>query len=300
MELRHLDTLLAVTREGSFTAAADSMRTVQSNVSEQIRQLEHELGAELVVRGRKGARLTDCGSVVVERARRIRRELDAMRADLSMLRGLAAGSASLGVVGTASRWLVPALVVELRDRASGVRLRISEAASERLSAEVLDHQLAQAVVTEPVLDARLAVEHLLEEPLVGLAPASAKLPAEPVSLEVLTAMPLVLPPRENPLRTEVETAIADAGLTTSVPIEVEGVRLIVELVAAGAGASVLPETAVPASSDIRRFEIAGLPPRRLALITGRDTHLSLADRSVREAVRRLVASQREVGVAREP
>lgn len=298
MELRHLETLLAVTREGSFTAAADSLRTVQSNVSAQVRQLEQDLGARLVVRGRRGASLTDCGAVVVERARRIRRELDAMRADLSMLQGLEAGSATFGIVGTASRWMVPAIVADLRARASGVRLRMHEGASERLSAEVLDHELAQAVVTEPVLDARLMVEHLLEETLVGLAPASARLPEEPVSLEALAAMPLVLPPAENPLRIEVETAAAAAGLTLRVPVEVEGVRLIADLVAAGAGASVLPETAVPVSPELRRFTISGLPPRRLALITARDTYLSLADRAVRASVLELVAGHRQGVVPR--
>ena len=48
MELRHLDTLLAIAEEGSFTAAADALATVQSNVSLQVRQLEEELGAELL------------------------------------------------------------------------------------------------------------------------------------------------------------------------------------------------------------------------------------------------------------
>ncbi|HEX2737039.1 MAG TPA: LysR family transcriptional regulator, partial [Acidimicrobiia bacterium] len=48
MELRHLDALLAITDEGSFTAAAAALATVQSNVSEQVRQLEQELGASLL------------------------------------------------------------------------------------------------------------------------------------------------------------------------------------------------------------------------------------------------------------
>src|SRR5262245_2620898 len=68
MELRHLDAVLAVAEEGSFTAAADLLATVQSNVSEQVRQLEAELGAELFVRSRRGARPTDRGEVVLERA----------------------------------------------------------------------------------------------------------------------------------------------------------------------------------------------------------------------------------------
>lgn len=299
MELRHLDTLLAIAEEGSFTAAADALNTVQSNVSEQIRQLEEQLGVTLLTRSRRGATPTECGEVVLERARRIRRELQAMRADLSMLQGLEAGSASIGVVGTASRWLVPALVADLRDQASGIRLRVSEGASERLASDVVDHELAQAVVTEPVLDRRLVVEHLMEEALVVLAREDAPLPEEPIDVGVLATLSLVLPPAGNPLRLEVEAAAAAQGFTLHVPIEVEGIRLIAELVAAGGGASVLPETAVPPVLEgLRTLRIAGMPPRRLALITAHDAHLSLADRAVREGVLRLVAGQeRGAGVA---
>ncbi|HUV10473.1 MAG TPA: LysR family transcriptional regulator, partial [Acidimicrobiia bacterium] len=155
MELRHLDALLAIDEEGSFTAAADALATVQSNVSEQVRQLESELGAELLVRSRRGARPTECGQVVLDRARRIRRELESMRADLAAVLGLEIGDATFGIVGTASRWVVPALVAELRQRAPGIHLRIQEAASERLVQEVADGDLAQAVVTEPVTNPRV-------------------------------------------------------------------------------------------------------------------------------------------------
>jgi DNA-binding transcriptional LysR family regulator len=289
MELRHLDALLAITEEGSFTAAADALATVQSNVSAQVRQLEDELGASLLTRGRRGATPTECGAVVVERARRIRHELEAMRADLSMLQGLRAGYASLGVVGTASRWIIPALVADLRVHAPGVRLRVNEGASERLSREVLAQELAQAIVTEPVTDKRLKVEHLLEEELVGIAPLGTLLPSEPVPLSVLSELQVVLPPANNPLRTEVEAAAAAQGVTFEVPVEVEGVRLIADLVAAGGGVSVLPETAVPPEiTGIQMFALADLPPRRLALVTARDAQLSLADSAVRERVVLLV------------
>jgi DNA-binding transcriptional LysR family regulator len=290
MELRHLDTLLAIDEEGSFTAAADALNTVQSNVSEQVRQLEQELGVSLLVRSRRGASPTECGLALLDRARRIRRELDALRDDLSMLRGLEAGNASLGVVGTASRWLVPALVADLRERARGVKLRVNEGASERLFTEVLGQEIAQAVVTEPVFDKRLVVEHLLEEALVGLVPADIRLPASPVTLAALAEHPLVLPPANNPLRISVEMVARDQGVTLDVRVEVEGIRLIADLVAAGGSVSVLPETAIPPEvAGLRTFPIAAMPPRQLALVTARDAHLSLADRAVRESVLRLVA-----------
>jgi DNA-binding transcriptional LysR family regulator len=293
MELRHLETLLAIDQEGSFTAAADALNTVQSNVSDQIRQLERELGVPLLVRGRRGAEPTEFGAVVLDRARRVQRELEAMRADLSMLQGLEAGHARLGVVGTASRWLMPALVADLRLRAPGVRLRVNEGASERLWAEVLEGELAQAVVTEPVDDRRLTVEHLLDEALVGLVHADVHLPHEPVPLANLAGLPLVLPPEQNPLRIEVEGAAAAQGLTLHVAIEVEGIRLIADIVAAGEYASILPETALPPDlGALRAVTIARMPPRRLAIVNARDAQLSLADQAVRESIARLVARHR--------
>jgi len=292
MELRHLDALLAISEAGSFSAAAEALHTVQSNVSEQIRQLERELGVPVLVRGRRGAFPTEFGRVVLERARRVRGELEAMRADLSLLQGLEAGHASLGVVGTASRWLVPALVSELRRRAPGVHLRINEGASDRLVAEVVAHEITMAVVTEPVVDPRLTVEHLLEEELVGLVPSGMQLDAEPVPLSTMAEMSLILPPVGNPFRLEIEEAARDHGVALDVPVEVEGTRLIADLVAAGRGASILPETAVrPGLPGLRRVAIAGLPPRRLALVTARQAYLSLADRAVADAVRQLTTAR---------
>jgi LysR family hydrogen peroxide-inducible transcriptional activator len=292
VELRHLETLLAIADEGSFTAAADALNTVQSNVSEQVRQLEEELGVPVLVRGRRGAEPTEFGAVVLERTRRIERELEAMRADLSMIQGLEAGHARLGVVGTASRWLVPSLVADLRTRAPGVRLRVNEGASERLFSEVLEGELAQAIVTEPVIDRRLSLEHLLSEANVGIVATDVELPPDPVPLEALAAMPLVLPPERNPLRMEVETVAAAQGLPLHVAVEIEGIRLIGDLVAAGTYASILPETAIPPElHNVRIVTIDGMPPRRLGIVHARDAQLSMADQAVRDGVYRIVGSR---------
>lgn len=291
MELRHLETLLAIADEGSFTAAADVLATVQSNVSEQIRQLESELGTRLLVRGRRGAEATESGEVVLERARRIRREVEAMRTDLAMLQGLEIGESSFGIVGTASRWVVPRLVAELRERAPGIRLRVNEASSERLMSDVLAGDLAQAVVTEPVNDRRLLVETILEEALVAVVPRDAQMPPPPVPLASLVPLGLVAPPPENPLRYEVEAVAAQQGIVLPINVEVEGIRLVADLVAAGAGGSVLPETAVPADLDVQMLPIAGMPPRRLAIVNARDAQLSFADGAVRETVLAVVADR---------
>jgi DNA-binding transcriptional LysR family regulator len=289
VDIRQLEALLAVSEEGSFTAAADRLHTVQSNVSEHVRQLEADLGVQLIVRDRRGAVPTEFGVKVLERARAIRSELDALHRDLSMLQGLQTGHATLGVVGTVSPWLVPPLVAEIARVAPGVSLRLTEGASERLAVEVAERELAFAVVTEPVTDTRLVVEHLRDEALVGLLPADLDLGVpEPVPLAALAQHGLILPPVGNPLRDEVDIAAQAEHVSLHVPIEVEGIRLIGDLVAAGAGLSIVPEAAIAAHAAVRQVAIAHMPPRRLALVRARGAQLTLADQAVHDVVARLV------------
>lgn len=287
MDIRQLDALLAVVETGSFTAAADRLHTVQSNVSEHVRQLEAELGLQLLVRGRRGTVPTEFGTRVAERARAVRSELDALHQDLSMLQGLEAGHATLGVVGTVARWLVPPVVAEMQRVAPGVSLRLTEGPSERLALEVAERQLSCAVVTEPVSESRLIVEHLRDEAIVALVPRDLVLD-EPIPLATLARFPLLLPPTGNPLRDEVEIAARSEDVRLRVPVEVEGIRLIGDLVAAGAGVSIVPETAIPTDAVLRSVPIQRMPMRRLALVRARGVQLSLAEQAVYDAVGALV------------
>src|SRR5438309_2203812 len=90
MDLRQLAALVAVAEHGTFSAAADALHTVQSNVSTHVARLERELGTTLV--DRSAGRLTEEGELVVARARRIQAELDALATDVASLRHEVAGT----------------------------------------------------------------------------------------------------------------------------------------------------------------------------------------------------------------
>jgi DNA-binding transcriptional LysR family regulator len=103
----------------------------------------------------------------------------------------------------------------------------------------------------------------------------------------------VLPPASNPLRIEIEQVARARDVQLHVAVEVEGIRLIADLVAANAGVAILPETAIPPElTTVRIFTIADFPPRRLALVSQKASPLSLADQAVRETVLRIVADAR--------
>ena len=90
--------------------------------------------------------------------------------------------------------------------------------------------------------------------------------------------------------------ISKLKLPVNVPIEVEGVRLIGDLVAANAGISILPETSFDFETPgLRTLPIEGLPLRRLVLVTLRDTQLSAADLAVREHILEIVSLRANAG-----
>src|SRR5580700_1964008 len=108
MEMRQLNALVAIADTGSFSAAATFLDTVQSNVSAHVKRLEAELGTTLV--DRASCTLTSSGDIVVARARRAQRELEALRADVLALRHDVIGTVRIGIIGTTARWLVPQLL----------------------------------------------------------------------------------------------------------------------------------------------------------------------------------------------
>src|SRR5260221_13660902 len=97
MDLRQLAALVAVAETGTFSAAADVLHTVQSNVSTHIARLERELGVTLV--DRAAGHLTEEGVVVLARARRVQAELEALAADVASLRDEVVGRGRRGVIG---------------------------------------------------------------------------------------------------------------------------------------------------------------------------------------------------------
>ena len=130
MEIRHLQALVGIAEHGSFSAAAEALGTVQSNVSAHVARLEKELGAPLV--DRAAGRLTEEGEIVVARARRMLVELSALVADVAAMRREVVGTVRCGMIGTTGRWLVPRLFALVRERHPMVRMTVADGTSASL------------------------------------------------------------------------------------------------------------------------------------------------------------------------
>lgn len=266
MDLKHLQALVGIADTGSFSAAALSIGTVQSNISAHVARLERELDVQLV--DRASGRLTEEGDVVVARARRVMLEIEAMVADVTALREEIVGTVRLGMIGTTGRWLVPQLFDLLRVRHPHIHLNVAEGSSVQLEQQLASGQLDLAVVTLPLSGDEVLAAQLFDEDLMVVLPRDHPLGRETsIDLEDLAELELLLPAPGTALRAEIDGATIPARIKLTPAMELDGVRLVASLAFDGYGPAILPATAVP--GHLRgRFSVVpvvGLPRRRVGV-----------------------------------
>lgn len=289
MDLRQLQTLLAVVDHGGFTAAARALHTVQSNVSAHIARLEKELGATLI--DRASGEPTPEGTVVVERARRIQLELGALSADVASLRAEVTGAVRIGLIGTTARWLVPHLIGAMHERYPRVRVEVHDATTASLLLQLDSGTVDMAVLTLPVHDPEVETRTLfIEDRLVAMPSDHQLATLDRVTIADLVGVPLIIEPRGRPFRDQLEALFAERGWTLAVKAEVDGTRLVASLAFEGFGVAILPASAVSNRPDLgwRTAPIDDLPGRAVGLGLRRHGLLSAPARAMREVLRDVI------------
>jgi DNA-binding transcriptional LysR family regulator len=267
MELRHLQALTAISDHGTFSAAAEHLGTVQSNVSAHVARLERELGAPMI--DRADGKLTEEGLAVVARARRVLSEIDALVADVAACKDEVAGTVRVGMIGTTARWLVPRLMDAARQRHPKLRLVVVEGNTTGLEPQLAAGQLDLAVLNLPVPGRDLVARPLFEEDLL-LVVAEDHPMAEVtrrLTVEDLAELELLLPLPGTAFRDELDAAVRPLGITLLPAAEIDGLRLIASLTFEGYGAAILPATAIPAllRDRVRTLSVEGLPRRKVGV-----------------------------------
>jgi DNA-binding transcriptional LysR family regulator len=272
VDIKHLQALLGIADHGSFSAAAEAIGTVQSNVSAHVARLERELDAVLV--DRNSGQLTEAGAIVAARARRIAVELDAIVADLVALRSEVVGTVRLGMIGTTGRWLVPNLFTALQERHPHIHLNVLDGSNSSLELQLIAGLIDVAVVTLPVNTDELTASVLFEEDLVLVLPVDHPIALEAeehgwatVPLAALADMELVLPLPGTTLRDEIDAVVRPARIKLRPLLELDGLRMIASIAFDGYGPAILPATSVPEHlrSQFRSIPLEGFPRRQVGI-----------------------------------
>lgn len=246
MELRHLRYFVAVAEELNFTRAAERLRTAQPSLSQQIRDLEDEVGTALFVRNKRRVELTAAGTVFLDEARLV---LAQSQRAITLARRAAqseGGTLTIGFVPAAEVKIFPNMLTAMRARFPNLQvvLRSLTTAEQRMA--LLDHSIDVAFMRLPADDVRLSFEIVLQETVEIALPATHPLAAqETISIHQLADVPYlqISPLHAGSLHGVVELFLAEHNVSLRPQQEVENVLTLLTLISMEEGFSFLPDYA---------------------------------------------------------
>jgi LysR family nitrogen assimilation transcriptional regulator len=279
MEFRQLRYFICIAEVQSMTKAADALFIAQPALSMQMRNLEEELGVQLLVRHSRGVHLTEAGAIFLDKAVRIARDIDAAKMTTNLRATSLDKPVRLGINPSIDADLIANILTTGRENPSSVQITVLEGSSDQLiqwiSEDVLDIAIVYFV---PEGVSGIMLDPLFTDDLVLVSSIGGDL-NEPISFEEISEIPLILQPASHRLRSMVVEAAAEGGHELRVPFEVRSVHMIVDLVERGLGASILPASAVRRAGLDGRVQVRSIVHPSLTL------QLSLAYAELKEQSR---------------
>ncbi|WP_406457780.1 LysR substrate-binding domain-containing protein [Streptomyces sp. NBC_00876] len=303
MQFQQLTYFVAVAEARHFTRAAEEVHVSQPSLSQQIRALENELGAELFSRARGNITLTDAGEALLPLARRILADADTARHEVQELAQLRRGRVRLGATPSLCTGLLPDVLRAFHDLHPGIQLLIEEGGSHDLVRELARGTLDLALVVLPLPAASpaLTTVELLQEDLVVVSSAAAPRPGRGgrVRISDLQGEPLVMFRHGYDLRELTVAACRAEGFEPSFTVEGGEMDAVLGFVRAGLGVAVVPSmVADRAGHDLRTTPLARPGLRRTIALAHRSD--VAPPRAARELQRVLLASRAAAGRAAQP
>ncbi|KMO81336.1 LysR family transcriptional regulator [Mycolicibacterium obuense] len=295
LSLIQLRVFVTAAQCGSFTAAAKELHMSQPTVSETIRRIEQQYGTPLFVRGARRLTLTAPGEELLPLAQQTLASADGADRALKAVTGLQGGVASIGLLRNAKHYAMADLLTSFHARYPNVRLRVIGVNSADVADLVRDGGLEAGLVVLPVDTSDLSVTPLLKDEVVFAT--SYEWRTGPVSIDDMVEAKLVLYDAHagwrDPTRRQLAERALLRGLVIEPQIEVEQVDTALELVASGAGETIVSRAV--ASSAIAPPGIRYLPLEEplydtVALIQRESAILSPATKELARLARETLAT----------
>lgn len=292
MELRHLRYFRAVGEELHFGRAAERLHIAQPPLSQQIRQLERELGVALLTRTTRSVALTSAGRAYLRRTVEILDGVDNAGSEARRIAAGVEGCLSVGCVGSATYSLLPQLVRALSEELPGVEVSVR---GEMLAPAQIDALRSGAIdlalLRPPVYENGILTETVRRDRLLVAMPADHRLDghAEITAHDLRDEDFVVHAGHGRSVMSSLVTGIcADAGFTPRIRQEVSETSTLLTLVAAGLGVAIVP--APTAALNIAGLQYLPLAPASLGVeLVAAHMHDSAMIANVLRVLRTLVA-----------
>lgn len=293
MTLTELRYIVAVAQEKHFGRAAQRCFVSQPTLSIAIKKLEEELGLALFDRSSNEVMTTDAGQRIVVQARRVLEEADRIKLMANQEQSELEGIFKLGLIFTIAPYLLPKLILSLREMAPEMPLQLDENYTDVLKESLKRGDLDAIVVAEPFDETGLETIPLYDEPFFVIVPKGhAFEQLDEVTPRQLGEERVLLLTEGNCMRDNVLASCQELasrqkiqGLSNS--IQGSSINTIRHMVASGLGISVMPATALT-ENDHLLFSIipftSPTPERRVVLASRRNFVRPKALRMIKSAI----------------
>jgi LysR family nitrogen assimilation transcriptional regulator len=294
MQLRHLRYFVKIVEAGSLSRAAALIPVAQPALSQQMAELEDELGVALLHRSPRGVRPTAAGDALFAEATAILRQVERIP-DIVRSHGTQAhGVVRLGMSSTLASFLAGALMESCRASLPTINLRFTTGGSAQLTERVRTHTLDLALVFEDEVVAGFARLPLFRQRLYVIRNRKGSRQTAAVGLDALADTRMILPAQPNTLRTLLDRTFGAAGITPRVIAETDLFSDMLSAVLIGVGDAIVPMgdlARVPGYATVRTIPIE--PPIFLtaSLLWSNEEPLTAAGETVRDLLSVFVRRQ---------
>ena len=260
MDFKQFRYFVQIAEFGNMTRASKSLHIAQPALSQQMANLESELGTRLFDRSVQGVKMTPAGERLYRHAKSLLKQLDGLHGAVSQESEYPSGRVAIGIPGSTGKVLSAPLLRELANF-EGILLEIVERPSGELVDLLVRGRLDIAVTVDVQPRRGITISPLLLEELYVVHRPDDGGVAKSVRLAEVAKHPLILPSAPSTIRQRVDAAFLDKRLKYQLVAEVGATDMLVQLVIAGLGWTVLPWAAV--GEEVQRGRVVG------ARITGK-------------------------------
>ena len=283
MNIRQLEYFLEVARQASFSKAAGILHVSQPSISEMIKNLEDELGAQLLYRDSKRLELTDAGQIVQEQARQIVSLFNNLPGCVQNEQLLLRGKVRIGLPPITASTIFPRVLGEFKQQYPHIDLQLHEFGSKKVRQGVNEGSLDIGVVcTLPDRGENFEVYPFVEDPLqVIIHPGHPLAGSKAVNFADLRQESFVLYSEDFSLHDQIIARCKLAGFQPTIICETSQREFMTQMVAAKLGIALLPRQIC---AELDRSNIVAVPlvdPQiflQLAIIWRKDRYLAAAAR----------------------
>ncbi|HYD78193.1 MAG TPA: LysR substrate-binding domain-containing protein [Paucimonas sp.] len=259
MELRQLRYFIAIVEHGSLSRAARALHVAQPALTQQIRQLEAELSAQLLHRSAQGVLATDAGKIFYEHAQAILKQVSDAKSAIAQSTDKPAGPVALGIPQSVSGAFALPLLSAVRTNYPDISLQISEELSGNLIEQLRSGRINLAVLFDDGQLTAFSTTPLVEEELMYVTASGSRHAARGKTITLARALeaPMILPGPQHGVRPRIENLVRAAGLTIRDVTDINSIAILKSALMADMGATILP--VAPVLSEIERGALSAWP-----------------------------------------